>query len=268
MDYEAEDVAAVFGRAAHVYDTVIPFFARFGARLVELANLRPGELVLDLGAGRGATLFPAALRVGPDGRVVGVDLSEEMLALLGAEVERRGLTNASVRRMDAEALEVKAGSFDVVLSSFVLHLLPRPEAAAAGIRRALRPRGRVVASAPTVAGPHWDFLMRLFRAFGPRAIRPIPMPFRSDFDLASLLGSAGLDVVHSVEEELEFVFDDEQEWWDWSWSAGMRALFESLPPPDLDELREEAFTNVAALRTPGGVRLHQRARFVVARKRL
>jgi ubiquinone/menaquinone biosynthesis C-methylase UbiE len=47
-------VAAVFDRAAEVYDTAIPFFARFGKRLVELADVRPGESVLDLASGRGA----------------------------------------------------------------------------------------------------------------------------------------------------------------------------------------------------------------------
>jgi O-methyltransferase/aklanonic acid methyltransferase len=81
-DYGAEDVAAVFGRAADVYDSVIPFFERFGARLVEVADLRPGESVLDVGAGRGATLLPAARAVGPEGRALGVDLSEEMVTLL------------------------------------------------------------------------------------------------------------------------------------------------------------------------------------------
>jgi ubiquinone/menaquinone biosynthesis C-methylase UbiE len=266
VEYDAEDVAAVFGRAAHVYDTVIPFFARFGARLVEFAALRLGESVLDVGAGRGATLIPAARGVGPSGRVVGVDLSDEMVALLDAEVERQCLTNASVLRMDAEALDVEADSFDVVLASFVLHLLPRPDAAAAGVRRALRAGGRVAASAPTAAGPHWNFLMRLYQAFAPRAVRPIPMPFRSDFDIAALLARAGLELVQSMEEQLEFAFVDEHEWWDWSWSAGLRAFFESLAPPDLAELREQALREVAALRTPDGVRLQQTARFVVARK--
>ena len=121
-------------------------------------------------------------------------------------------------------------------------------------------------SAPTVAGRHWDFLMRLFRHFAPRAVRPIPIPFRSDFDLASVLQAVGLSIVRSVEDEISFLFPDERAWWDWAWSAGLRALFESLSPSDLEELRAAAFSEVAALRTPGGVPLHQRARFVVARK--
>ncbi len=266
MDYDAEEGAAVFGRAAEVYDTVIPFFAEFGARLVELADLQPGESVLDVGAGRGATLIPAAQRVGPNGRVLGVDLSQEMVALLSGDVERLGVVNASVRRMNAEALEVGAASFDVTLSSFVLHLLPHPETAVAELWRVLRPGGRVGASAPTVTGAHWDFLMPLLRRFGPRAVRPIPIPFRSDFDLEGVLRSSGFSIQRSVEEEVAFVFAKEWEWWDWVWSAGVRALLECLRPSDLEELRREAFSEVAALRTGEGVPLQQRARFVIGQK--
>ncbi len=266
MDYDADDVAAVFGRAADVYDTVIPFFARFGTRLVEAADLRPGESVLDVGAGRGATLVPAAERVGPKGRVVGVDLSAEMVALLTRDVEQLGLINTTVVRMNAEDLKIEAESFDVALSSFVLHLLPHPDAAAAAVMRVLRPGGRAAMSAPSAAGRHWDFLMALFRHFGPRAVRPVPMPFRSDFDLASLLQAVGFVNVRSVEEEIRFVFPDEEAWWDWAWSAGLRALFESLSPSDLEDLRAAAFSEVAALRTTDGVPLHQRARFVVGQK--
>jgi hypothetical protein len=147
-----------------VYDTVIPFFATIGARLVELAELRPGESVVDVGAGRGATLVPAAERVGPAGRVL------ELRAAPPARSPRREL------------------------------------------RRVVLPGGRVMASVPTGTGPQWGFLGRLFRRFGPRATGPIPMPFRPDFDLGSVLVSAGLALRLSVEESMHFVFADEYEW--------------------------------------------------------
>jgi O-methyltransferase/aklanonic acid methyltransferase len=265
-DDDARQIAGVFGRAAARYDTVIPFFARFGARLVEWGDLQPGESVLDVGCGRGSTLFPAAERVGPDGRVLGVDLSAEMVELLRVDVDGQRVTNARAQQMNAEALDVDDGSFDVALSSFVLHLLPRPEAAAGELRRAVRPSGRVVASSPVATGHQWEFTGRLFRRFAPRATRPVPVPFRPDFDLGSVLASAGLDVVRTVEEELEFHFADEEAWWAWAWSHGMRAVLEALPPSDLAELREEVFAELAALRTSEGIPLHQTARFVVARR--
>ena len=73
-------LAGLFGRAAATYDTVIPLFARFGHRLVALADLQPGERVLDVAAGRGALLFPAAEAGGPTGSVVAVDLARRWFA--------------------------------------------------------------------------------------------------------------------------------------------------------------------------------------------
>ncbi len=261
--YDPEEVAAVFGRAAPTYDSVIPFFARFGARLVEVADLHAGERVLDVASGRGATLFPAAARVAPDGEVLGVDLSQAMVATLAAEVGQRA-ANASVRRMDAEALEVAEGSFDVVLAGFVLHLLPDPARAAAGFLRALRAEGRCVASVPAASGPEWAFLMPLLASFAARATRPNAVPFRPDFDVTAVLGSAGFDVVHVADESIEFCFADEAAWWAWAWSNGIRAVFETLAPDDLEELRREAFTRLAAHRTARGLPMRQQATMVVA----
>ncbi len=267
MTYDAQQIAAVFGRAAETYDTVVPFFAEFGARLVDFARLRPGEAVLDVGCGRGATLFPTAERVGPEGRVVGVDLSEEMVARVQSEIARQGLRHAAVRQMDAQDLQVVPGSFDVVICSFVLHLLPDPERAAAAASRALRPGGRCVASAPTGAGPDWDFMGRIFGSFAERAGHPVVVPFRPRFDLAATLTAAGLQATEGRTEQVEFHFPDEQAWWDWAWTQGMRALFEVLAPPALEALRQEMFAELRHRRTDAGIRLAQTAAFVVAEKR-
>ncbi len=100
----------------------------------------------------------------------------------------------------------------------------------------------------------------------PRATRSVPIPFRPDFDLTSTLVAGGFHPLSSVEEQIEFVFPDERAWWDWAWSNGIRSIFEALSPPDLEELRQEAFRELADLRTSDGVRLPQTARFVVANK--
>ena len=73
-------VAAVFERAARVYEPAgVDFFNRMGRRLVELSHVARGEQVLDLGCGRGASLFPAAAAVGPTGHVLGLDLAPTMV---------------------------------------------------------------------------------------------------------------------------------------------------------------------------------------------
>ena len=266
MSYDPHEIAGVFGRAAATYDTVIPFFAEFGARLVDLAALQPGESVLDVGCGRGATLLPAAERVGPRGRVLGVDLSEEMVALLEDDIATRGLSQAEVRRMDAQALEVAPERFDVVMAGFVLHLLAEPEQGAASIAGALRRGGRCVAAVPIGSGPQWKFMARIFGEYAKRVVRPVPVPFRLDFDLPATLTAAGLHVTTTTTEEVDFVFADEQVWWDWGWTQGVRGFFEALSPADLEALRREMFAELAALKTAEGIRAGQTAVFVVAEK--
>ena len=72
------EIAGVFGRAAPIYDRIGPrFFAHFGRRLVELAEVPSGARVLDVATGRGAALFAAAEAVGRHGHVTGIDLSEQ-----------------------------------------------------------------------------------------------------------------------------------------------------------------------------------------------
>ena len=129
-DDVAVRIAAVFDRSANVYDTAIPFFARFGHRLVELADVRPGDRVLDVACGRGASLFPAADAVGPTGRVVGIDLAPSMVDLVQDDVRVRGRGDrVDVRVGNALDLDVPDGSFDVALSGFAVMLLPDPATA-------------------------------------------------------------------------------------------------------------------------------------------
>lgn len=259
-----EAVAGLFGRAASTYDTVIPFFATFGHRLVELAGVAPGERVLDVATGRGAVLFPAAERVGLEGMVLGVDLAPEMVELVTADLALHHLPNVSVRRMDAQCLELPDASFDVVVSGFALFLLPEPPRAAAEFRRVLRPGGRCAASMPVGANSHWDFFGPLVSTYASRAVKPMPPRPSQDCDMAAVLADAGFRQVETVEEEASFVFPDAEAWWRWVWSVGLRAPLEALPPDALTELKAEAFEHLSSLTEPDGLQLHQRARFVKA----
>src|SRR5262245_61717223 len=140
-------VAAIYDRLAPDYDRIGPrLFSYFGERPVASAPVRPGATVLDVAAGRGAILFPAAARAGEQGRVVGVDLAEAMVRHTAAALHQRGLTQAEMRQMDAEALQFDDQSFDVVLCGFSLHHFPRPAQALAECYRVLRPGGTAAVS--------------------------------------------------------------------------------------------------------------------------
>ncbi len=139
-------------RDASSYDCVADKFDLFTERLtqplanrmVALAQLQPGQRVLDVGTGTGIVALAAAQRVGSAGMVTGIDLSDGMLATARANVARAGLANCDFRKMDAEALEVGNQSLDVVLSLFALLHLPDPLAALREMFRTLRPGGRLV----------------------------------------------------------------------------------------------------------------------------
>jgi len=111
-------------------------------RVLEFAQLKAGERVLDIACGTGLVTFPAAEAVGPTGAVVATDISEVMVSLVGEEASRRGLTNVTAQRMDAEALEFDEASFDAALCALGLMYVPDAHAALAQMRRVLKPGGR------------------------------------------------------------------------------------------------------------------------------
>lgn len=110
-----------------------------------LGPIRAGESVLDLGCGAGFDAFIAAQRVGLEGRVVGIDLSPEMLAVALAGQAETGFHQIEFFEAPVEALPFPDASFDVALSNGVLNLVPDKPAALREICRMLRPGGRLQA---------------------------------------------------------------------------------------------------------------------------
>ena len=107
-----------------------------------VADLRPGERVLDLGSGGGIDVLLSARRVGPTGFAYGVDMTDEMLELARANAARAGATNVEFRRGEIEALPFADGAVDVVISNCVVNLSPDKPAVLAEAFRVLAPGGR------------------------------------------------------------------------------------------------------------------------------
>ena len=106
------------------------------------AGIRPGDTVLDLGSGAGVDVFLAAQAVGPDGRVIGVDMTPEMIARAWANAVKGDYRNVEFRLGDIEALPVESNSVDVVLSNCVINLAPDKRRVFAEMYRVLKPGGR------------------------------------------------------------------------------------------------------------------------------
>jgi ubiquinone/menaquinone biosynthesis C-methylase UbiE len=111
-------------------------------KMLELADIQPGDRVLELAAGMGDVAVMTARYVGPDGYVLATDISANMLDLAAKTVREAGLTNVETRVMDAENLAVAPDSFNVALCRFALMLFSDPAKALAGVYRALKPAGR------------------------------------------------------------------------------------------------------------------------------
>jgi SAM-dependent methyltransferase len=110
-----------------------------------LGSIRPGEAVLDLGCGAGFDAFVAGQLVGPTGRVVGIDLSPEMLAVGEAGLKGADFSNVEFRLAHVEALPFPDTSFEAALSNGVLNLIADKPQALREIFRVLRPGGRLQA---------------------------------------------------------------------------------------------------------------------------
>lgn len=113
--------------------------------MLDMARIGTGDRVLDVAAGAGGQSIAAARRVGPEGRVLATDISSSILEYAEREARRAGLANVATRVMDGESIEVDEGVFDAVISRVGLIYFPDQQRALRGMRRALKPGGRVAA---------------------------------------------------------------------------------------------------------------------------
>jgi SAM-dependent methyltransferase len=140
--FAAERLGYDANELARLPESVTASFAGIGnPHLVQ--PLEPGATVLDMGCGAGTDLLLAAAHVGPDGRGIGVDMTEAMVARSREGARTAGLRNVDVRIGDATALPADDGSIDVLISNGVFNLVPDKDGALAEMFRVIKPGGRL-----------------------------------------------------------------------------------------------------------------------------
>lgn len=187
-----------------------------------IAGIQPGEVVLDLGSGAGFDCFLAARQVGPTGRVIGVDMTPEMVSKARSNAEKAGLDYVEFRLGEIERLPVADATVDVIISNCVINLSPDKPAVFREAFRVLKPGGRVAVSdvVATAELPEaWKENMRLLSACISGAV---------DVDtLTQILAEAGfVDIsIRPKEESREFIreWEPETKLEDYVLSASIRA---------------------------------------------
>jgi ubiquinone/menaquinone biosynthesis C-methylase UbiE len=242
-DEAKSKAAATYNATADAYDhPANSFWARFGRRTVERLDLRGAQKVLDACCGSGASALPAAELVGPQGSVLGVDLSERLLALARAKASSMQLRNVEFRLGDMLDLRLPRASFDAVVCVFGVFFVPDIAAAVRALWEMVRPGGKL---AITTWGPRflepgstafWDSIREvrpdLYRGFNPwdRICDPP--------SLQTVLQAGGIDEAHVVAEAAEHPISSPEAWWAAVLGTGYRGTVEQLDAQGFERVRK------------------------------
>jgi arsenite methyltransferase len=132
---------------------------------IALASLEPGETVLDLGSGAGFDCFLAANKVGPKGKVIGVDMTPEMIEKARINAKKGDYTNVEFRLGEIETLPVADSSVDIIISNCVINLVPDKARVFSEAFRTLKPGGRLMVSDIVLLGALPEFIAKSLDAY-------------------------------------------------------------------------------------------------------
>jgi ubiquinone/menaquinone biosynthesis C-methylase UbiE len=232
--------------------------------LIEQVDPQPGQTVLELTAGPGETGFLIAERVLPGGRLISSDLVPAMVEAARRGGERRGLTNAEYRVIDAQQIDLPDDAVDVVVSRFGLMLVPDPERAVAEIRRVLRPGGQLAYAVP---GPpdRNQWIAVLIGSLLQNGHLPPGDPSAPGglFSLAApernreLLVGAGFSDVHTAGVEGAMHFDDLDDYWSiqTSLAGPVAELVAAMQPDEVAAVKATLATMIEPFRSDDGYAL-------------
>jgi ubiquinone/menaquinone biosynthesis C-methylase UbiE len=274
---DTKTVQRLFDGLASEYDQYIPFFATFGRELVAWCDLQPGQRVLDIAAGRGAVAAPAARAVGPDGEVLAIDTSPNMLRALSAD--HPDLPQLTTLVMDAYRLELPDACFDVVTCGLTFHLLDDPPQAIAEAHRVLRPGGLLAFSVQATSRPQgedreaarqraiqWAFYWELMKDMAERRSKPDPLTFSPSRPLPEICAETGFTGIEQRNTQAVFTMRDPQHYWDWSMSHGSRSYVDSLGPELAGEFRARMLAGLERMHANGGITVDRPIVFYRMRK--
>ena len=230
--------------------------------MLERLAAQPGQTILELGAGTGETGLLAARLVDPGGRVILTDRSTAMLEAAERRARELGLSNVELRALDMEAIDLPEAAVDGVLCRLALMLVPDTTAALAGIRRVLRPGGRLIATvwdavernpwAPAL----WEVVERMTDLPPARPGGPGMFSLGDAGGIEALLADAGFREIAVERIAIEWRYDDFESYWrtQSSLNGSLSQLLPTLPQEERDLLADAVRKAVERFRSPEGYR--------------
>ncbi len=246
----------------------VPVLRGCAERCVEMADIHPGDRVLDAATGTGVAAFAALEAAGPTGEVVATDISQKMVDAIRTEAEHRGIANIHFARMDCEELDLPDASFDAVVCSLGLMYPADPQRAIEEFHRVLRPGGR---AAVCVWGRRdrcgWNAVFPIVDARVESDVCPLFFALGAQNALAYAFHLAGFEEMteERVEKALEWPTGEAA--CTAIFAGGPVALAYSRFTPEVREaVHAEFLASIAAYRAVEGYRVPGEFVFLTARK--
>lgn len=255
MEARKRQIQDTFDLISTTYDEpLLRFFNTHASTLVRHAQLLQGARVLDVATGTGKVALAAARAVGSTGQVIGIDLSEGMLAQ--ARSKASGLP-VEFRTMDAEHLEFEDATFDAALCGFGVFFFPNIVGAVREIHRVLRPGGRLTFSTWTRQSfePMREMTAVCLEGRGIPRLSPPPEPWmecREPGHLRTLLEEGNFQE-RQVMIAPEGYFISAEDWWTFAWGTGTRRMISRLPQETIEDFKTTLIEQVGRLQNEHGV---------------
>lgn len=242
--------AFTYNAAADCFDaSPLSFWDYFGRRTIELASLPIGSRVLDVCCGTGASALPAAEVVGQTGKVIGIDLAEQLLELARTKAIKKRLDNIGFETGDMLSLRFPAASFDGVVCVFGIFFVPDMAKAVSELWSRVRPGGKLAVTtwASNFCKPASDAFWRLIRNIRPDLHKGFNPWDRIDSpaSLRGVFDQAGIASATITREDRLHPIKSAEDWWTIVLGSGYRGTIEQLNPIEREKVKE---ANLAFIR--------------------
>ncbi|GCD11580.1 class I SAM-dependent methyltransferase [Clostridium tagluense] len=243
INKEKQKLMNVWDKVATRFGKIGPnYWQRFGNRLVELSSINKGKKILDIGVGRGASLFSAINKIGKEGYAVGIDASEVMVSETHKDIEKQKIDNAKVIKMNAQTLEFDDNFFDNVICGFGIGYLLYSDSKLTEILRVLKKDGQVGFSIWAIQEDQ-KWLTKIVNKYlhidssNQNNKSGIPK-FDTAKDVRKILENTGLRNIKVYKENADVIYTTKEQWWEEMWSNAVRAVFEAVEELGDDKFKE------------------------------